>query len=123
MDPAPSQHQHERILMLETEDRHFSILIEKMQQGAVATAADGAILHCNRRFAEMLKRPVEEVIGAPVYRFLAAPSQVAYDEVIGSGSGQGEFGLLRSDGSVAPVHVAVNAVQDSDGAPDAPSDR
>ncbi|HYQ96542.1 MAG TPA: ATP-binding protein [Candidatus Eisenbacteria bacterium] len=116
MDPAPSQHQHERILMLETEDRHFSILIEKMQQGAVATAADGAILHCNRRFAEMLKRPVEEVIGAPVYRFLAAPSQVAYDEVIGSGSGQGEFGLLRSDGSVAPVHVAVNAVQDSDGA-------
>jgi signal transduction histidine kinase/CheY-like chemotaxis protein len=113
MDPASSQTHNDRILMLETADRPYTILVEQMHQGALATAADGTILHCNRRFAEMLQRPVGEVIGAPVYRFLAAPSQVAYAEVVGSGSGQGEFGLLRSDGSVAPVHVAVNAVQDS----------
>ena len=113
MDPASSQPHNDRILMLETADRTYTIPVEKMHQGAVATAADGTVLHCNRRFAEMLQRPIDEVIGAPVYRFLAAPSQIAYAEVVGSGSGQGEFGLLRSDGSVAPVHVAVNAVQDS----------
>src|SRR2546425_1216809 len=113
MDPASSQPHNDRILMLETANGPYTIFVEKMQQGAVATATDGTILHCNRRFAEMLERPVDEVIGASVYRFLAAPSQVAYAEVIGSGSGQGEFALLRSDGSVVPVHVAVNAVQDS----------
>jgi PAS domain S-box-containing protein len=104
----------DRVLMLETAYRPYRILVEKMQQGAVATAADGTVLYCNRRFAEMLRRPADEVIGTSVYGFLATPSQSAYAEVVGSGSGQGEFGLVRSDGSVVPVHVAVNAVEDSD---------
>jgi PAS domain S-box-containing protein len=104
----------ERVLMLETAVRPYRILVEQMQQGAVATADDGKVLYCNRRFAEMVRRPVEEVVGTSVYGFLAAPSQIAYAEVVGSGSGQGEFGLLRSDGAIVPVHVAVNAVQDSD---------
>ncbi|TMQ58877.1 MAG: response regulator [Candidatus Eisenbacteria bacterium] len=116
MNPAASGTGNERVLMLETASRPYHILVEKMQQGAVAAAADGTIRYCNRRFAEMLKRPVDEVIGASVYRFLAAPSQVAYAEVAGSGSGQGEFGLVRSDGTVTPVHVAVNAIQDSEAA-------
>src|SRR3989442_12826713 len=101
-----------QVLTLETAQRPFRILVEKMQQGAVATAADGTVLYCNQRFAEMLRLLVDQVIGNSVYRFLAAPSQIAYAEVIGSGSGQGEFGLLRADGSVIPVHVAVNAVED-----------
>jgi PAS domain S-box-containing protein len=106
----------ERVLLLETAGRPYQILVEEMQQGAVATAADGTVLYCNRRFAEMLRRPVDEVIGASVYGFLEAPSQSAYAEVVGSGSGQGEFGLLRSDGGIVPVHVAVNAVRNSDAA-------
>src|SRR5262245_44457354 len=85
-----------------------------MQQGAVATAGDGTVLYCNRRFADMLCRPVEDVVGKSVYGFLASPSQTAYAEVAGTGSGQGEFGLLRSDGEVVPVHVAVNAVEDAE---------
>src|SRR5258706_8009089 len=104
----------ERIVTLESLGRPYRILVEKMQQGAVATAADGAVLYCNRRFADMLRRPVEEVVGQSVYSFLAAPSQTAYQEVAESGSGQGEFGLLRADGTVAPVHVAVNAIEDAD---------
>jgi PAS domain S-box-containing protein len=104
----------ERVLMLETTHRPYRVLVEKMQQGAVATARDGTVLYCNRRFAEMLRRPAEEVIGSSVYGFLAARSQSAYAEVVGSGSGQGEFGLVRTDGGVVPVHVAVNAIEDSD---------
>ena len=104
----------ERVLMLEAADRPYRILIEKMQQGAVATARDGTVLYCNRRFADMLRRRVEDVVGKPVYGFLAAPSQSAYAEVAGTGGGQGEFGLLRSDGQVVPVHVAVNAVEDAE---------
>src|SRR2546427_408273 len=38
----------ERVLMLETNDRPYRILVEEMQQGAVATAADGTVLYCNR---------------------------------------------------------------------------
>jgi signal transduction histidine kinase/CheY-like chemotaxis protein len=84
-------------------------------QGAVATGRDGTILYCNHRFAEMLQRPVAEVVRKSVYRFLTAPFQTAYAEVAGSGGGQGEFGLLRADGGVAPVHVTVNPVEDMEG--------
>jgi PAS domain S-box-containing protein len=105
----------ERVLMLEAPDRPYKILVEKMQQGAVATSADGTVLYCNRRFAEMLRRPVEEIVGKSVYGFLATPSQTAYAEVAGSGGGQGEFGLMQADGEVIPIHVAVNAVEGSDG--------
>jgi len=101
------------VLMLVTDDRPYRILVEEMLQGAVATAADGTVLYCNRRFAEMLRRPADEVIGASVYGFLATPSHCAYNEAVGSGSGQGEFGLVRTDGSIVPVHVAFNAVRDS----------
>ncbi len=106
----------ERVLMLETATRPYRILVDKMQQGAVATSADGTVLYCNRRFAEMLRRQPEEVAGNSIYSFFAVSSQTAYEEVIDSGSGQGEFGLLRSDGTLVPVHVAVNAVEDSDAA-------
>ncbi len=102
------------ILTLESADRPYRILVEKMQQGAVATGGEGTVLYCNRRFAEMLRRRVEDVTGRSVYSFFAVPSHTAYEEIIDSGSGQGEFGLLRSDGAVMPVHVAVNAVEDSD---------
>jgi len=105
----------QRVLMLQAPDRPYRILIEKMQQGAVATSADGTVLYCNRRFAEMLRRPVEEIAGKSVYGFLAVPSQTAYAEVADSGGGQGEFGLVQADGHVIPIHVAVNAVEDSDG--------
>jgi PAS domain S-box-containing protein len=104
----------ERVLMLETPDRPYSILVEKMQQGAVATARNGTVLYCNRRFAEMLQRPGNEVVGQSVYGFLATPSQNAYAEVSGPAGGQGEFGLTRPDGSIVPVHVTVNAVEGTD---------
>src|SRR5437899_5978035 len=104
----------ERVPLLESAEGPYRILVEKMQQGAVATAPDGTILYCNRRFAEMLQRPVDEVVGKSAYSFLAAPFQTAYAEVAGTGSGQGEFGLIRADGELVPVHVAVNTVEDLD---------
>jgi len=61
----------ERVLMLEAADRPYRILVEKMQQGAVATARDGTVLYCNRRFCEMLRRSADEVVRRSVFGFLA----------------------------------------------------
>lgn len=105
----------ERVLLLDAPDRPYRILVEKMQQGAVATAADGTVLYCNRRFSEMLRRPVDQIVGQSVYRLLASPSQTEYAKVAGSDGGQGEFGLVRSNGEIIPVHVALNAVEGAEG--------
>jgi len=104
----------ERVLKLESGEAPYRILVERMQQGAVAMGADGTVLYCNRQFAEMLQRPLDEVVRKSIYGFLTAPFQAAYAEVVDSGSGQGEFGLVRADGAVVPIHVSVNAVEDMD---------
>jgi PAS domain S-box-containing protein len=65
----------ERIFTLEGEDRSYRILIEAMQQGALITSSDGLILYANHSFAEMLKAPLEKVIGSLVSDWIAPQSQ------------------------------------------------
>jgi len=96
-----------KVLLLESAEGPYRILVERMHQGAVAIDSDGRILYCNGRFCEMLRRRTDEVIGAPVHRFLASTSGP-----LGADS-QGEFGLESADGSHTPVHITVNSLQDA----------
>ena len=46
-----------RIFTEKSEDKIYRILIEKMQEGALALTSDGTILYCNSYFAGMLGLP------------------------------------------------------------------
>ena len=50
-----------RVYTLESADRPYRLLVEQMQQGAVTLSADGGIAYCNRRFADLLRRPHERL--------------------------------------------------------------
>jgi PAS domain-containing protein len=43
----------ERVYTLETADKPYRLLVEQVPQGAATLTADGAIIYCNRRFAEL----------------------------------------------------------------------
>jgi PAS domain-containing protein len=45
-------------------DHSFRVLIEGMSEGALIITEAGDILYANQRFAEMLRRPLEKVIGS-----------------------------------------------------------
>ena len=45
-----------QLFTLKGADEPYRVLIEEMNQGAVTLSADGSILYCNRRFADLLKR-------------------------------------------------------------------
>ncbi len=64
----------ERVYTLQGADHPYRALIESMQQGAVSLGDDGTVLYCNRRFAEMVARPQEKVIGAAMAEFIARPA-------------------------------------------------
>ena len=38
-------------------------MVEQMREGALTLAADGTILYCNQRFAELMARPPERIAG------------------------------------------------------------
>src|SRR4029077_3868274 len=55
-------------------DDPYRVIIEEMNQGAVTLSAEGSILYCNRRFAELLKKPLDEIVGF-AFESLVAPAE------------------------------------------------
>src|SRR5688572_21676904 len=54
----------DQVYSLAGAEQPYRVYIERMQEGAVTVAQDGLVLYCNRRFAEMLGRPLERVISS-----------------------------------------------------------
>ena len=55
----------------------YQAFVEQMQEGAVALSKDGTILYCNRRFAEIVARPLEKTIGMLLSELSICPEATA----------------------------------------------
>src|SRR4029434_2446324 len=53
----------EKIYTLHGADHSYRVLLEDMNEGAATLIPGGAVLYCNKAFAEMLKIPIEKMIG------------------------------------------------------------
>ena len=55
----------EQIYTLRTADQPYRLMVEQMREGALTLSADGTILYCNQRFAELMGRPPERIAVKP----------------------------------------------------------
>ncbi len=55
-----------QIYSLTGAEQRYRVYVEQMQEGAITISEDGLILYCNRRFADMVKLPLKQVIGAGI---------------------------------------------------------
>lgn len=62
----------DRVFTLSGADLPYRIMIEVMNEGAVTLAADGTILFCNRRFADMVQESLEKTIGSSIYQYFSS---------------------------------------------------
>jgi PAS domain S-box-containing protein len=62
----------ERLFTLKGADEPYRILIEAMNEGAVALK-NGIVSYCNSHFARMIGRPMEEVFGVTIFDLVEAP--------------------------------------------------
>jgi PAS domain S-box-containing protein len=88
--------------------------IETMAEGAVSLGLDGKILYCNRRFAALLARPVEALIGSDIAPFVepgSGPVLAALFEQAYQDRATSELSLLAAGGELVPVKVALNLFQ------------
>jgi PAS domain-containing protein len=69
----------EQIYTLHSADQPYRLMVEQMQEGALTLAADGTILYCNARFAELIALPPERITGQHVSEFVQCddPLQLA----------------------------------------------
>lgn len=99
----------EQVYTLEGADRAYRILIEAMNDGAVTMTSDGTILYCNRHFADMVRSPLEKVIGSSIYRFIPQSDQTRL-RVLQKSLDRGELALQAEDEIIIPVYISINSL-------------
>jgi diguanylate cyclase (GGDEF)-like protein/PAS domain S-box-containing protein len=66
-----------RMFTLDGADRPYRALIEAMGEGALTLTRDGVVAYANRRFAELLGRPLQQVIGSHIEDAVAPEGRMA----------------------------------------------
>jgi PAS domain S-box-containing protein len=102
-----------RVYTINSADEPYRILVEQMQEGAVTLGADGAVLYCNPRFAEMVLTPATRIIGKDMLPFVASDNHAAFAALLlesAAGLGRLELSLQAADGALLPVYLSGNAI-------------
>ncbi|MFL5264572.1 MAG: ATP-binding protein [Anaeromyxobacteraceae bacterium] len=104
----------ERVFTLVGAERPYRILVEAMNEGAATIDPSGVILYCNARFAEMLQRTLEAVIGSSFRHLVSPRSERALDALIEasvrSGAAKGEVSLDGRERGELPFQLSLCAI-------------
>ena len=101
----------EQLFTLKGAEHSYRILIEDMSEGALTLTAEGMILYANRRFAEMLKTPLEKVIGSMIHPWIAPDSQRILQSLLRKGVDEKrreQLVLAAGDGTLVPVYLSLS---------------
>jgi len=95
----------ERIYALRGADQPYRLIVEQMREGALTLSADGTILYCNQRFAELMARPSERIAGQSFATFIHADDLPTLQRVLYSDSCRAEVQLTTGD-ALTPAQVS-----------------
>ena len=108
-----------RVYTLETADRPYRFLIEQMQEGAITLNAEGTILYCNRRAAEMFGVRQERITGRQLSSLLDPEDGQRLTQLLEHATHSGvrsEFTIPRFDAADIPVTISISPLLDGDAA-------
>lgn len=88
----------------------YRIIVETMNEGSVTISSDGIILYCNNHFAEMVDCPLQNVIGASFFQFMASGYHQSIEALIDNpgNSIKTEAQLECCDGRTMPVILSTS---------------
>ena len=98
------------VVTLSNADFPYRMMVESMNEGAVTLISDGTIFYCNARFAEMVHRDSEKLIGIRFLDLILPDEQKTFDSLFiqaGRHGSRGEFSLKTSSGNTIPVQLSI----------------
>jgi PAS domain S-box-containing protein len=104
----------QRVYTLQTADRPYRVLIEQIQEGAVTLNEEGIVLYCNRALADILRTPLERVIGARLTEFASNDGRGILARLLARG-GRSDLVLSTAEGAMVPVHLSLSELPVEDG--------
>ncbi|HEX8328598.1 MAG TPA: ATP-binding protein [Hymenobacter sp.] len=102
-----------RIFTLQGADQGYRMLIEQMNEGALLLSEEATVLYCNVCLADLLGRPMSEVMGSNFDDFVPAPFIEAWAELVHlgwMGKSKGELPLQTKSGALVPFSVSTNVL-------------
>ena len=96
----------EQIYTLRSADQPYRLMVEQMREGALTLAADGTILYCNQRFAELMALPPERIAGQALGGFLQPDDAPTLKRVLNSKSYRAEVQLVNAAGALNPAQLS-----------------
>jgi len=98
-----------RVYTLEGTDLPYSVLVERMQQGAAILDTLGNFIYCNSSLEELLGVPHESLIGVPLQRFLKGNDLPLIETLLRetlAGPREAEISVRRVDGVEVPTNLS-----------------
>jgi two-component sensor histidine kinase len=105
-----------QIFTLRGAQEPYRILVERMHEGALTLSTDGLILYCNRHFASLIERPLEQIVGRPLAEFVPPSDLPILKALLSDGarwSVRRELTLQGGDGPI-PTLAAASPLADED---------
>ena len=107
----------DRVFTLMGAEHPYRVIVETMNEGAVTLAADGTILYCNQRFADVVKGSLEKVIGSSIHQYISSTDLHLFEALVErglKGSSKGELALQAGSENSVPVLLSVSPLQGID---------
>jgi two-component system cell cycle sensor histidine kinase/response regulator CckA len=97
----------DQVYTLHGAERPYRVLVETMSEGALTMTPDGAVLYCNNQFSELVKLPLNKIMGASFYDFFVSQAHLqlfkAMLEACRKTGCRGEFLLKGATGQEVPT--------------------
>jgi signal transduction histidine kinase/CheY-like chemotaxis protein len=104
------EHGERRVFTLKSADAPYRALVERMQEGAATLTTGGDIVYCNQRFADLVKRPLEQVFGASIGTFLPTAESDILRAMLSHGSGRYSTRLMLDGQEGTEVQVTLSSI-------------
>ena len=97
------------VVTLSEADFPYRMMVESMNEGAVTLIADGTVFYCNPRFAEMVQREPQKLIGVSFADLLPVEQRDGFLVMLreaGREGLRGEYCLQAGNGTCVPVQLS-----------------
>jgi PAS domain S-box-containing protein len=113
-----SGRQGQQVVTLKGAEFAYRALLEAMNEGAVMLGADGTVLYCNGRMADLLGIPLEQIIGLPASQLIHGEANRTFESwfarAMGGDVATGEIELVPREGRSIPVFVSLREMKGND---------
>src|SRR4051794_36261051 len=96
----------EQIYTLRTADQPYRLMVEQMGEGALTLSADGTVLYCNARFAQMIGQPSVGIVGQAFANLVAPEDRSQIQALLSAATFRHECRLLTADGTSIPGQLS-----------------